>query len=299
MAEPESTQQKGAFVTHPIQAETPRRSPLRRKIIGAAFLIIVLWFMTIGMRWRASLASAVKSADRVLISTRYTSVGEELKNPIEVIGADAAAELLDLISIERFGTLAGYVASCKCLPNIQIEFRHGSTKLARIGIGHGEHLRWLDRSFSCYVTLTSKSGKAITKWWADHLPPVPQWKSTLHQAVASADRLVISVPGKINHATVEIRDTKTIQEFLNAIEVDEQRTIPNTQCGCIGDVEVAFYRGDIREERLWVVRDKLKWLRGQWSGDMVVTQQSRSSLETWLKDRANFVIPQSQVSRDP
>lgn len=297
MAEPESTQQKGAFVTHPLQAETPRRSPLRRKIIGAAFLIIVLWFMTIGMRWRASLASAVDSADRVLISNRYVAPDDDLKNPIEVIGPDAVAELLRLIEIDRLSTLTGYVVTCKCIGTPLIEFRNGHQKLARIAIGH--HVRWQNGAWPHDAWLTSQSEKAIAKWWADQLPPVSQWKSILQQAVTDADRIVISTPRELSPVSVVIRDAKTILEFLNAIEVDEQKTIPNQLCKCVGEVEVAFYEGEYRVEALWFFRDNLKWLGGLWSGDVTLTQQSRSNLETWLKDRANFVVPQKEASRGP
>lgn len=277
--------------------DSRRKSNRLLIILGAAFLILVLWFMTIGARWQGSLANAVRNADRVLISNRHVAPDDDLKNPIEVIGPDAVAELLRLIEIDRLSTLTGYALTCRCIGTPLIEFRNGDQKLARIAIGH--HVRWQNGAWPHDAWLTSQSEKAITKWWADHLPPVSQWKPMLERAVSAADRLVISTPRGFNPASVEIRDTRTILEFLNAIEVDEQKTTPNQFCKCVGDVEVAFYEGEYRVEALWFFRDNLKWLGGLWSGDVTLTQQSRSNLETWLKDRANFVVPQKEASRGP
>lgn len=133
--------------------------------------------------------------------------------------------------------------------------------------------------------------------------PVPQWKSALEHAVAGADRMVIrDTPlfEKSDLAPVEIVDSKLIVQFLNAIEIDEQKTVPNQYCACPGEVQILFKRGE--KELAWVAFahvHSLKWNKGQWHGDAVLTKKSRTAIAGWLKEHARVVISPETTAEDP
>lgn len=140
-------------------------------VVGFLAFICLLSFATRSWRYKWSLERAICGADRLVISREFVSPRRDFERGLEINGAGiAVAEIISMIEIDGWRTIPGMV--CRCYGDVQIEFRRGDEKLARIAFGHGQSLKWHNGSWFGDATLTQASASAIGSWLNQHAPPM-------------------------------------------------------------------------------------------------------------------------------
>ena len=113
------------------------------------------------------------------------------------------------------------------------------------------------------------------------------WTNSLRTAVQGTTRLRIRSGGTGHRSSeeektlAEITNPQEIERFLKAIDIDRWRS--GGVCLCGGDPTFEFYAGN----RLLAMVSfhhgrRLRWAKGQWSGDGQLTARSQDSLLAWL-----------------
>jgi hypothetical protein len=110
------------------------------------------------------------------------------------------------------------------------------------------------------------------------------WTGPLKQAVKGADRLVVRKPGAGPRAESEgeIRGAKQVAEMFALIEIDSQES--GFHCMCDGDYWIHVFRGDREVAVIGYHHGRsLRWIRGAWKGDALLTPAAQKSLPAWFK----------------
>ena len=114
-----------------------------------------------------------------------------------------------------------------------------------------------------------------------------KWTGPLIQAVAEADRLVVSTPaaaGAKPETVAELRGARPIRELIALIEVDAAKS--GFHCMCDGDYWIHVYHGDRETAVLGYHHGRsLRWIGGPWKGDALLTPAAQKSFPAWFNDR--------------
>lgn len=117
-----------------------------------------------------------------------------------------------------------------------------------------------------------------------------RWNQAFHEAVATADRLVVERDDPESHDTSwqelsAVRGRQAVDEVAGRIHVAEDDRMNGMSCCCEGGVRLVFLRGDERLAVLTVHHGRaLRWLEPEnpWTGDGHLTRESAVWLSEWL-----------------
>jgi hypothetical protein len=127
------------------------------------------------------------------------------------------------------------------------------------------------------------------------------WMDSLRKAVRGTTRLRVRSGGTCGRrieeekTLAEITEPEEVERFLDAIDVDEDRS--GGHCMCCGNPTFELYAGD----RLLAMigyhhGERLRWAGGEWTGDGELTAASRSLLVSWLSQHG-VEGPQREMER--
>lgn len=139
-------------------------------ILGAAFLAAQLKFRAM-YRWDY-LHRKLQGADRLVVVVARSSTVDDaalVGSPIfELKGQRAVEELVKQIEWLPPDTgIFGSSRRCMCDGDYHFEFYRDDLRLASIGYHHGKTIRWRDGPWTTDIELTSRSRRALPKWFSE------------------------------------------------------------------------------------------------------------------------------------
>jgi WD40 repeat protein len=143
-----------------------------------------------------------------------------------------------------------------------------------------------------FIGFVLPAGVAATLGLACHLGFLraegeSDWTRSLREAGAGADRVVVHETdfhggGAGKQTDCEIRGAGKIREMLDVIDIDPSGS--GFHCMCDGDYWIHVYQGDREILTLGYHHGRsLRWHKGGWKGDGLLTAASREALPAWFK----------------
>ena len=118
-----------------------------------------------------------------------------------------------------------------------------------------------------------------------YLIPDNSYRGLLIQAVSSADRIEILIPGSeaIDGGLLhEIKGRDKVEELLKILEINENDF--SSPCECGGSFWIAFFKGNINLATIAIKNEFfIEWLGGKWPGQTTLTKESKERIYKWLK----------------
>jgi tricorn protease-like protein len=115
--------------------------------------------------------------------------------------------------------------------------------------------------------------------------PTSDWTRSLRKAASGADRLVVhdmDFFGKGPQPDCEIRGAGKVREMLDSIDIDASGS--GFHCMCDGQYWIHLYKGDREILTLGYHHGRsLRWHKGSWKGDGLLTAASCEALPAWFK----------------
>ena len=104
-------------------------------------------------------------------------------------------------------------------------------------------------------------------------------------AVRSADRMTVMDESTQPPRALAIADPAAVQAFAGAVELNVARMRGVIEmCACIGN-RIEFYDGETLLATMHYHHGRLRWQRGKWGGDAILTGKSTAALEAWFQQQ--------------